>query len=590
MKRLLRAHVLHLTFTLTLLFSATVVHAQGGGGNPPPPPPQAQALGSAPVPTENPITEAKRVLGKILFWDEQLSSDNTVACGTCHKPAAGGADTRLALNPGFDAIFGTDDDVIGSPGIRKLDSDGMQMNDPMFGHGPQVTGRATPSFLTAMFADSNFWDGRATDQFTDPLDPDSVIIGSGGALESQAVGPILSAVEMAQAGRTWQDVIDKLSAVTPLALASNIPADMQDALQGNVDYPQLFAAAFTSEDITPARIAMAIATYERTLVPNETPWDKYVAGDNNAMTPDQVEGWNLFDSQTPCGNCHRPPLFSDNNFRNIGLRPALEDLGEFIVSGQNNDRGDFKTPSLRNVGLRKALMHVGWITDAADAIDFYNAGTSNTGHTQFTQDQSGIPDTNLDIDEINVFADDPVQRGKIVEFLTNGLTDPRVAQEIYPFDRPLLGTEQQLPMATSNDNIGGVASNGNETTAIFSASIVSENGANSASYFSAQETLAVSARIDVDPADQGKSAELYCVIAYAGAYYAMQANGTYEVWNGDPATLPSVRSIATLGSIEHVAVAANLSQTPGTFDLYVAYQAASGALKYNSQAIRFVVE
>jgi len=238
-----------------------------------------------------------------------------------------------------------------------------------------------------------------------------------------------------------------------------------------------------------------------------------------------------------------------------------------VVTCQNTDRVDFKTPSLRNVGVRRSLMHVGWITDVSDAIDFYNAGTNNTGHVQFTQDQSGIPGSGTDIDELDVFGNDPVRRGQIVEFLTTGLTDPRVAQEIYPFDRPLLGTEQQLPMATSNDNIGGVASNGNETTAIFSASIVSENGANSASYFSAQETLAVSARIDVDPADQGKSAELYCVIAYAGAYYAMQANGTYEVWNGDPATLPSVRSIATLGSIEHVAVAANLSQIPGPFDL-----------------------
>ena len=75
----------------------------------------AAELPAVPVPVENPITEPKRVLGKILFWDEQLSSDGSVACGTCHRPAAGGADPRTGRHPGIDK--GTIDDVMGSPGI-----------------------------------------------------------------------------------------------------------------------------------------------------------------------------------------------------------------------------------------------------------------------------------------------------------------------------------------------------------------------------------------------------------------------------------------------------------------------------------------
>ena len=71
-------------------------------------------LPEVPIPVENPITEAKRVLGKILFWEEQLSSDNTVACGTCHIPSVGGADPRQFSHPGPDQIFGTNDDIIGS--------------------------------------------------------------------------------------------------------------------------------------------------------------------------------------------------------------------------------------------------------------------------------------------------------------------------------------------------------------------------------------------------------------------------------------------------------------------------------------------
>ena len=68
-------------------------------------------LAPPPVPAENPITEEKRLLGKILFWDEQLSSDNTIACGSCHDPAHGGMDSRVGINPGLDGVFGTLDDV-----------------------------------------------------------------------------------------------------------------------------------------------------------------------------------------------------------------------------------------------------------------------------------------------------------------------------------------------------------------------------------------------------------------------------------------------------------------------------------------------
>src|SRR6186713_1953105 len=88
------------------------------------------AVPPVPVPPENPITEPKRVLGKILFWDEQLSSDGSVACGTCHRPAFGGADPRAGRYPGVDK--GTIDDVRGSPGIVSLDRDGHPAADPVF--------------------------------------------------------------------------------------------------------------------------------------------------------------------------------------------------------------------------------------------------------------------------------------------------------------------------------------------------------------------------------------------------------------------------------------------------------------------------
>ena len=83
----------------------------GGGGGP-------QILPPPVAPGGNPVTEEKRILGKLLFWEEQLSSSNDVACGTCHKPDAGGADPRTATNPGANGSFGGDDDVTGSGALH----------------------------------------------------------------------------------------------------------------------------------------------------------------------------------------------------------------------------------------------------------------------------------------------------------------------------------------------------------------------------------------------------------------------------------------------------------------------------------------
>jgi cytochrome c peroxidase len=413
-------------------------------------------LPPVPVPIENPITEAKRVLGKILFWEEQLSSDNTVACGTCHIPASGGADPRQSSHPGPDLTFGTADDVIGSPGVVQLDDNIQPLENPQFGFSRQVTARAAPGITMSMYDDDLFWDGRAESAFINPQDGNEVVIAQGGALESQAVGPILSSVEMAHAGRSWEDVISKLETVTPLELARNIPADMVTALEISPDYPDLFSLAFGDAEITPVRIGMAIASYERTLVPDQTPWDLYMAGDETAMTESQIAGWTSFSEQTICDNCHIPPEFTDHAYHNIGLRPAADDNGRQAVTNDADDFGRFKTPSLRNAGLKKSLMHVGWITGIQDSIDFYNANAdADNGivnpHTQFLDNQTGIPTANtnqfVDYDTLSMFsnANNP-QRGKdmqatVADFIGNGLTDPRVAAEMFPFDRPTLGSE-----------------------------------------------------------------------------------------------------------------------------------------------------
>ena len=400
-------------------------------------------LPPVPFPAENPPTEEKRVLGKILFWDEQLSSDDTVACGTCHRGSAGGADPRLGSHPGSDGLFGTSDDTIGSPGVARADLAGIPLLDSLFDFDVQVTGRSAQPVIGAQWAPEMFWDGRASGTFIDPQ-TGLVSIASGGALESQAVGPLLSDVEMAFEGRTWDDLVTKMEMVLPLALGTDLPADVAAILVGGTDYPSLFDAAFGSPEITAERIAFAIATYERTLVPDQTPFDL------GTLTPQQEAGFNVFNSNVMvCRNCHVPPLFTDNQFYNIGLRPSDEDLGRYNVTGDVGHRGRFKTPTLRNVGLRPAQMHVGWVMDVQDSIDYYNAPAWPavdlvTGHTQFTAEQNQIPIPGTPPGAAPIYNDIfvPTQSQPVViDFLTNGLTDPRVANETFPFDRPTLQSE-----------------------------------------------------------------------------------------------------------------------------------------------------
>src|SRR5262245_29682604 len=306
-------------------------------------------------PPQNPSTHVKVVLGKILFWDEQLSSDDSVACGTCHLPEFGGSDGRWALgvHPGPDGLYGTADDIHGSPSVSRQANSGDFTPDPLFRLRRQVTGRVAPTNLGSAHHAELFWDGRASSQFKDP-ETGVVLIPFGGALENQAVGPILSAVEMGVEGRTWQDVRQKLQRVVPLRLATNLTPDIQAALQQHATYPALFQAAFGTPVIDAGRIGKALAAYQRTLNPDDTPWDRFIRG-TAPLTPNQQAGWFLFVNQGRCVACHWDPLFSDNQFHNLGLRPSDEDRGRGNVTQSAADKGAFKTPSLRNAGLRPRL-------------------------------------------------------------------------------------------------------------------------------------------------------------------------------------------------------------------------------------------
>ncbi|MEM9301162.1 MAG: cytochrome c peroxidase [Pseudomonadota bacterium] len=428
-----------LLFVLLCLASTAVLGQPGPGpGGPPLPPPLAPPV----EPAGNPGTAARVMLGTALYWDEQLSSTNTIACATCHQFTAGGVDPRSAIgtttHPGADGLPGTRDDVTGSPGVPQTCEDGGIVWTEESGFAIQVTGRSTPPAINAGYADALFWDGRAADALVDPLSGET-LLASGAALEVQALGPILSSVEMGYAGRDWADVINKLDGAAPLALAPSIPGELATWI-GSRDYEQLFAEAFGDVAITPARIAMAIAAYERSLLANETPFDAFLGGDDNALTQQEQRGLNVFRT-AGCQACHAGSETTDHAFRYIGLAPVEDDLGRFDVTGQNGDRGRFKTSDLRNLSLRAPFMHNGAFGTIAEVIDFYDRGGDFSA-------------PNLD-PRIRPRGLSNGQKADLEAFLMGGLTDPRVASAIGPFAHPELSAEEEASVTVGIGGIGG---------------------------------------------------------------------------------------------------------------------------------------
>ena len=218
-----------------------------------------------------------------------------------------------------------------------------------------------------------------------------------------------------------------------MALATNLPADMAAAIAGGKTYPDLFQDAFGTSTITASRIAFALATYQRTLVPNQTPYDAFIAGNQQALTPQQVNGLNVFNGPGRCNLCHTPGLFSDRQFRNLGLRPIAQDIGRQAVTGLVTDGGKFKVPSLRNVGLRTTFMHNGQFTTLNQVFGFYlNGGGPNLQNKDpLLLPLNGPPPNGVP----------PQAANDLINFLQNGLTDPRVAQGLPPFTRPTLRSQ-----------------------------------------------------------------------------------------------------------------------------------------------------
>jgi cytochrome c peroxidase len=199
------------------------------------------------------------------------------------------------------------------------------------GHGHVELGRRTPTILNAAFNEVQMWDGRFA------------------TLEEQALGPMLSSAEM---NNSVEKIVETLSQLS--------------------GYTERFAQAYPGEGITGSSISKAIAAYERTVISGEAPFDRWVAGDEAAISQQAKHGFVLFNTKAQCASCHSGWNFTDSSFHDLGL--ASIDQGRGAVLGIDELNHTFKTPTLRNVDQRAPYMHDGSEATLRDVLELYNLG------------------------------------------------------------------------------------------------------------------------------------------------------------------------------------------------------------------------
>ena len=291
-----------------------------------------------PVPVVNPQTPDKVRLGEALFFDPNLSACGTISCGSCHTPEMGFSDEQ-------------------------------QISDGCAG----ATGRRNSNTVyNTAYSSHMFWDGRVQ------------------TLEEQALGPVVDGAEMAN---TWDNVLSYLN-------TGIHPVTKKEFPEARKFYERYFQTVFGGE-ITTTTITKAIGAYERTAVSFDAPYDKWLKGDDKALTADQLKGLELFFGKANCVACHQPPNFADFDFHNLGVPNAGFETAEKFPANASicggipkdvdpgrgevgflrsscSDLGKFKTQTLRNIALSKPYMHNGAFEELSDVAAHLEALAKGT--------------------------------------------------------------------------------------------------------------------------------------------------------------------------------------------------------------------
>tara|TARA_R110002050_G_scaffold350_9_gene2378 strand:+ start:7657 stop:8835 length:1179 start_codon:yes stop_codon:yes gene_type:complete len=338
------------------------------------------------TPIGNPSSEEKELLGKLLFYDPILSGGKDIACASCHHPATGYAEF-------LDLSIGANGQGLGSKRV---------FNQP--NKIPQMK-RNSPTILNTAYNGIHgkddydpenapmFWDDRVK------------------SLEKQALEPIKTLEEMKGVHISKSQILSEVAA----------------RLQAIPEYKDLFAAAFGADaPIDSIHIGMAIASFERTLVANNSRFDQYMAGDVNAISHSEKEGFKLFKS-VGCINCHNGPMFSDYKLHVLGV-PENKKLTEPDSGFQESFA--FRTASLRNLRFTAPYMHNGAFQNLKQVLEFYedisfgktrNPSVSKEMFDPFVRElQLSVKDMSLIISFLNTLNDENFDK-EIPEKVPSGL-------------------------------------------------------------------------------------------------------------------------------------------------------------------------
>ena len=279
------------------------------------------------TPLDNPASLDKEHLGKLLFYDPILSGNKDVACATCHHPKNGYTEfLDLSIGPnamglGSKRKFNIPNDI---PFVKR---NAQTIINSAF-NGIDERNRYDPETATM------FWDKRTE------------------SLEKQALEPIKAFEEMRGHGSTEMEILQNV-----INRLKDIP-----------EYQKLFELAFGEKDaITVENLGKAIATFERTILSNNSRFDQYMRGKQDAITLSEKEGMELFKT-VGCINCHNGSMFSDYKLHVLG---APENKKLPIPDAGVADTFAFRTPSLRNLRFTAPYMHNGSLQSLRRVLEFY---------------------------------------------------------------------------------------------------------------------------------------------------------------------------------------------------------------------------
>jgi cytochrome c peroxidase len=287
---------------------------------------------SAIPPPGNPTDSERVALGRLLFWDPILSGNKDVACATCHHPQFGYAE-RLDISVGVNGVGLGERRRFASPNAIPFVKRNSQTILNVAFNGIDVAGRYNP--IEAPM----FWDIRVV------------------SLETQALEPIKTFEEMRgdayPEDKALENVVARLHAIA--------------------EYRKLFTAAFGErEAVTPANLGRAMAAFQRSLIANSAPFDRYMRGDATALTAAEIRGMRRFE-RIGCVNCHSGPMFSDFKPHVLGV----PDNSKLPASDSGiEETYAFRTASLRNLRFTAPYMHSGVFQTLDDVVDFYDEVTS----------------------------------------------------------------------------------------------------------------------------------------------------------------------------------------------------------------------